>query len=236
VLIKCVLLTMLILFALWVYSSFFGDPVSKYITRKKVQNYLEEYYPNNNFKIKSIDYDFKFGGYSVKIISEKDTAVKYVISARTNGVVYDQYKEEHLRDREMEARFSDHIEEVLLSLIKSKVPELAAIQIEIVIRKGKYDKNADYSMDMDEVIKVYVNIHEKGSDKLSMGDFLEKAIQIRDIVTDRGFKMEYFHCYYYFRQKGDGFGLELRRDQLHQSGDSLIDRVIDYSVLNQKRS
>lgn len=230
-----ILLAILFVLALWVYSSFFGNPVGKYIISKKVQIYLAENYPDHNFKIKSADYNFKFGGYSAKIVSETDPEVKFVISARTNGVVYDQYKQEHLRDREMEIKFTEQIESMLFPLIKSKVPELNGIQAEVQLKKGKYNINEDYSKDMDEQIKVYVNIRGSGSEKLSREGFLEKALHIRNIITDSGFKIEYFNCYYFFEQKGDGYGLELERDELNLPGENLINskKLTDYALLNK---
>jgi len=233
-----VLLAGILLSAMWVCSLFFGDPVSKFIAGKNVRSYLAENYPDNNFKIKSIDYDFKFGGYSAKVVYETEPGVEFVIGARTKGVVYDRYKQEYLRDREIEIKFTEQIERMLFLTIKPRVPELTRINTEVYIKKGKYNADADYSKDMDEQIKVFVNINGSGSEKLSREDFLEKALQIRNIITDSGFKMEHFHCYYFYRQKGDGYSLELKRDELNLPGEKLInsDRLTDYVQLNRDKS
>ncbi|MFZ5597569.1 MAG: hypothetical protein ACOY31_11225 [Bacillota bacterium] len=232
-----VLLAGIFLSALWVCSLFFGDPVSKFIAGKNVRSYLAENYPDNHFRIKSLDYDFKIGGYSAKVFSETDPGVEFVIRARNKGVMYDQYKQEYIRDREMEIRFTEQIERMLFPAIKAKVPELTGINTEIYIKKGKYNINADYSKDIDEQLKVFADINGSGTEKLSREGFLEKALQIRNIITDSGFKMEYFHCYYFFKQKGDGYSLELKRDEINLPGDKLInsDRLTDYGQLNRDK-
>src|SRR5690606_24922143 len=63
-----VVLVVLIGFVLFIYNEFNGSPVSKYISTRTLEKYLEETYPDTELRIDRVYHDFKFGGYGFNVI------------------------------------------------------------------------------------------------------------------------------------------------------------------------
>ncbi|MEI2401073.1 DUF3139 domain-containing protein, partial [Paenibacillus phytohabitans] len=63
-----VILGLLVLFVLYLYNETNGNPVSKFFSTKVLENYLEETYPDREFRIEEGFYNFKFSTYDYNVI------------------------------------------------------------------------------------------------------------------------------------------------------------------------
>lgn len=232
-----ILLLSLIGLIIFLNVSLHGNPYSTSITEEKVQQYLRETYPDQDFVIKTIKYDLKSGTYNAAVFSRKQNSINFVIWAGPKGVTYDEYKYKYLEDKELGRKFKSQIAEILLTIIKSKVKEIQGVQVEMYVPKGKYDAHSDYSRDMDENLKIYVYLDSAYDQKLTKELFLEKATKVKELVLKNDFKMEYFYCYYLHKTKGDGYSLELYKDDFEMKYAELINskRLVDYKELNRNK-
>ena len=55
--------------AVWFLCAFFGNPISSALSKSTAKRFLEEYYPDTDFKIVKVGYNFKTGGYNVHVES-----------------------------------------------------------------------------------------------------------------------------------------------------------------------
>lgn len=74
-------------------NGFLGNPISKYLTKIKVDKYIENNYNDFDYKINKITYDFKSGGYSSHISSKKHLDYDFFIRTDSLGKIKsDNYK------------------------------------------------------------------------------------------------------------------------------------------------
>ncbi len=89
------LFAFIVVVALWMVFSFFGNPISKLLVRGKVNSYIETNYSNTDVKVDDITYDFKMGNYCAKIVSPTSKDTHFTIYASgTGGIVSDSYPED----------------------------------------------------------------------------------------------------------------------------------------------
>ncbi|WP_066639242.1 YfjL-like protein [Desulfolucanica intricata] len=216
-----------------VLSSFFGNPISKYIAKKTISNYMLKTYPNKEFEIEKITYNFKTGGYSGKI-NFKQENINFFITTKNSCIRYDQYQHEYTRDKEIENKLAKQIEQKLLPIIQNRVPEVRNIHAEMYVKK--YSNETNYSTELDEELKIFLVMKEKTDNKISKKEFLEKALKAKDIILKNGYKMGYYNCYYIFRNKGDGFELGLYKNEFNLHNNELLNsgNLKDYEYINKK--
>ncbi len=66
-------------------NEFFGNPVSLLLSRKAVEKYIEETYPDKKFFVEKVIYDFKNMEYMAEIISSEDPDIYFYISTDALG-------------------------------------------------------------------------------------------------------------------------------------------------------
>jgi len=77
----------LVIFIGFIYNSFNGNPINKYIATKKVESYLAMNYPEEEFKIEKVYYNFKLGHYLAKVYSPRNVNIQFLVSPRGNGYI-----------------------------------------------------------------------------------------------------------------------------------------------------
>lgn len=81
-------------FVVFILISFFGNPVSQFLVTKNAKDYLKENYPNTDFKIETVNYDFKTSNYYVNIVSPSSADGRFELGAGLNGKIdYDTYED-----------------------------------------------------------------------------------------------------------------------------------------------
>lgn len=233
-----IVLVPIIVVFFWFYSSFNGNPYMRMMAQSKINQYLEENYPGKEFVLENINFDFKSGMYSATIVSKNDKDIFFTVLADGKMVKYDEYKFKYLEDKEIEKKFIEQIKGMLFSLIKNEIKELERINVEMYIPKGKYSKETNYSKAVDEELKIFIYLHSPNTPKLSQDQFLKNAIRAKELILKNDYRVEYFSCYYMFKQRGDGYSIELYKDELHESYEEIMNtnRVVDYEKLNKSKA
>lgn len=66
-------------------NEIFGNPVSILLSRKAVEKYIEEAYPEKNFVVDEVIYDFKNMEYMATVVSSEDSDIYFYISTDSFG-------------------------------------------------------------------------------------------------------------------------------------------------------
>ena len=54
---------------LWFSNGLLGNPVSKFLAARAAREYLAGQYPGADYQVESVNYSFKFGGYTAAVVS-----------------------------------------------------------------------------------------------------------------------------------------------------------------------
>ena len=77
----------------WFANALVGNPVSKYLANRSAEKYISEVYPEEDFLVREVRYDFKVGGYYAKIYSPRSIDSDFSLSVDFLGkVLYDTYE------------------------------------------------------------------------------------------------------------------------------------------------
>jgi hypothetical protein len=68
-------------------DSFYGNPISSYLANRHITNYISDYAHIKNFEIKTINKDFKNGGYYIANVYDEDNNNKFIIEATERNVI-----------------------------------------------------------------------------------------------------------------------------------------------------
>jgi len=75
-------------------NGLYGNPVSKKRAEHTAEKYIQEMYPQTNYQITEVFYNFKDGYYHAQIESETSIDTHFTVAIQTNKVVYDSYEDD----------------------------------------------------------------------------------------------------------------------------------------------
>ena len=203
---KIVLLSILVLiiFAVgFVANAFIGNPISKALAKYEYKRYVEETYSNTDFKVIKASYNFKDMNYWADVISESKK-LKFQLSKRHDGIIQDDYRDQPtLVDNETSFRFKEEIKSEIMKEVEvdNKIVSLKDIYVNLTFPQGKYDKDSKFTRDIDEEIKIQVNLSRENlkdkvldkeidnEEKVIVIDeeFIEEAYKIKEIIINMGY-------------------------------------------------
>lgn len=147
-----VLLVVLIGFVFFIYNSFNGNPLSKYLAQRELNTYLKETYPDQAFHISDGFYNFKFGEYSfdARQIGTDEAGTEYEFTLRGflkptvfwDGIYYSNLDEPLMEKLQNEA--ANEITE----LLADKLDVIANVSVQIEVLQGTYDQDVRWSKDL----------------------------------------------------------------------------------------
>lgn len=209
-----VLLVLLIGFVLLLYNAFNGNPISKFLSKKVLEHYLEEMYPEKEYVVDDGFYNFKYSayGYTVTEIGSADHAgnskeyefnvtgfLKLKVS--WDGIYYDNL------DQQMANHLSKQIHEELYPLLTSEIDSIHRLEIQLEVLEGKFADNVSWSKELvlDKPMAIYIQFD---STEQTKEDFALAAEQAKNILDEHGY--EYEHIIF----NGSGFDLDgFREDE-----------------------
>ncbi len=112
--------TILIGFIVIAGNSLLGNPISSHIAKNIAEDYMEETYPNTDFYIDSVAYDFKMGNYNARVRSNSsvDTAFLVAIDVLGNKVSYDTYERYVLSGSTIHLRLRQEYEAICREILQ----------------------------------------------------------------------------------------------------------------------
>ncbi|MEH7387165.1 hypothetical protein V7147_17385 [Bacillus sp. JJ1521] len=193
-----VILGLLVLFVLFIYNEFNGNPVSKYYSTKVLENYLEETYPSREFRIEEGFYNFKFKTYDFNVIEigaplpNENGPKTYEFNVRgflKPNVLLDSIYTENLDEPLME-KLSAEVQKELTVLLQQSVPNVKGIDVGLEVQKGNYDMNTTWNKDMklEKPISIFIVLDSTRSKK---EDVLTESQVIQKVLNDNNYTYEY---------------------------------------------
>ncbi|THE14160.1 hypothetical protein E1I69_04935 [Bacillus timonensis] len=186
-----ILLGLLVLFVLYIYNEFNGNPVSKLYSTKILENYLEETYPDREFRVEEGFYNFKFSSYDFNVIEIGATAPNengpktYEFNVRgllKPYVILDSIYTENLDEPLME-KLSAEAQTEIMEILMQSVPTVKGIGVSLEVQKGNYDSNTTWNKDMklEKPISMHIVLDSTQSTK---EDVLTDAQVIQEVLND----------------------------------------------------
>ncbi|MFS0822070.1 hypothetical protein [Bacillus sp. 1P02SD] len=193
-----ILLGLLVLFVLYIYNEFNGNPVSKLYSTKVLENYLEETYPDREFRIEEGFYNFKFSSYDFNVIEigatppNENGPKTYEFNVRgflRPYVILDSIYTENLDEPVME-KLSAEAQTEITALLKQSVPTVKGIGVSLEVQKGDYDMNTTWSKDMklEKPIGMHIVLDSTQSTK---EDVLTESQVIQKVLNENNYSYEY---------------------------------------------
>lgn len=210
-----VLLVVIIGFVLFLYNAFNGNPISKYISKEVLEDYLEETYFDQELQIKEGFYNFKFSEYQYSVIEvgstdEEGNVKQYEFKVRgffNPTVSWDGIYYENL-DHEMANRLSKQAHQEISPLLSEKMDTIHLVEIQLEVLKGKFEDDVKWSKELalDKPMEIFVQLD---STEQTKEDFLSAARKVKNILDEQGY--EYESVLY----NGSGFDMEGLKAETH---------------------
>ena len=88
----------------WFANELVGNPVSRFLCRRSAEAYLAEHYPDTDFRVERVDYNFKMTCYHARIVSPSSADSSFSLYQSWTGAVYHDLYESQVAGRENTAR------------------------------------------------------------------------------------------------------------------------------------
>ncbi|MGG3800684.1 hypothetical protein [Metabacillus fastidiosus] len=146
-----VILVLLIGFALFLYSEFNGNPLSKYLSKKALESYLEIAHPDKKLQIDEGFYNFKFKEYQYTVKEIGDNPLneyEFTVKGFLDPVVdMDGIYTGNLDEKLMEKLGKEAAEEIKSTLSK-KVKSVHSVEVWLQVQKDDFPSDTNWSKEM----------------------------------------------------------------------------------------
>lgn len=144
---------------------FYGDPVSWYLSKNRIEKYLGEKYPNIEFVVESFGFNFVNRDYSAKIYPKENPDVLFLVNISSNSIK-DNYMQKKI---EMETK-------------KAIIPLINKVDSDITVNVSISQNSNGATIDL-----IIVNMEGFVIDKEI---FTDKALKIRNILNENDIKFK----------------------------------------------
>lgn len=178
--IYALLLFMIIVPILWLYNAFNGNPASKLLAKKTLDNYLVEKYKDIDFTIDEGFYDFKVKGYQFIVDDHTEkppldfTVTGFFKPKVTNdGIYYANL------DQDLIQKFSEQATTELTQLLEEKNITIIDAYIYLEVSEGDEDEQTNWHKELSQTYPMRIELFIDVS-QIEVEKFLEiaKIIQI----------------------------------------------------------
>ncbi len=189
-----------------------GNPLSKHLAGRSAEKYINEVYPEKDFIVREVKYDFKVGGYYAKIYSPRSIDSDFELRIDFLGKVqYDTYEYDVLTGQNtadrINAEYRNAVDSVLNSPLFPYGYDIGYGDIEFIPEEYKDNFDVpDYAIVTETLIldEIY-DINEMGSkaghltiyvadDELTKEKMAEVLLTIKDIFDRSGVRFYAINC------------------------------------------
>lgn len=203
-----VAMVLLISVVFYLYNGFNGNPISKYLSKKELQAYLEETYNDKEFAVRDGVYNFKVSGYEFTVAEIGSTDAdgnvmeyEFTVSGFLNPKVDRDGIYEANLDHQLASYLNEQIVKELSPLLKEKVETFYHMECYIEVLKGKYPDDVKWSkeLELEKPIDFFIQLN---STNQSAEEFFKASQEIKKIIDKQGYD------YNTIMFNGSGFFLE----------------------------
>lgn len=209
-------LILLIGFVLYLYNEFNGNPISQYISKKVLENYLEETYPEQEFHVDDGRYNFKFSRYEFTIseIGTTDDQGKvkqyeFTVDGFFNPKVgIDGVYIENL-DYTMSERLSKEAATEISELLSTEFDSIHQVEIYIEVLQGEFEENVNWNKDipLKRPMEIFIQLDSTNQSKES---FVSDVERIKSLIDEEGYNYDLLVF------NGSGFNLEVSDAEINE--------------------
>ena len=106
----------------WFANGFFGNPVSRFLAKRVLNDYMEETYAHLDLNTERFGFNFKTGGYFAYVCSETSADTAFYIDMDMLGhVTYDSFDTWVTGKRNTEIRVEDQYRQMVKAVLESPV-------------------------------------------------------------------------------------------------------------------
>lgn len=211
--------------SLFVYTSFFGNPVSYLNAKHEINKYINEKYQNNiKLNIDSISYNSKMNGYGAKVSHEANENVSSYIYYHNTGNISDYYQFDIKQNMENE------IKNTIVMLISQNTKfNRNSIDVEpsIDIKEFKYSLVDNYSGM--ESIDLKINIKSPSVKELKYYNNKKEFAKDVEIILNELEKIDFnfnsIDIYSYREDGNSSYCFRLEKDEISNSNINALDKV-----------
>ncbi|KAA6447860.1 hypothetical protein FZC77_18255 [Bacillus swezeyi] len=189
-----VLILLLVSFVLAAYNAFNGNPVSKQLSKKALEHYLADRYPEKNLRIDEGIYNFKFAEYTFEVtdIGDRERSDPYLFSLKgfvKPEVSADRIYEENLNGPLMERLGSEAGKEIKTFLSKS-INSVAGVDVYLEVLKGKIEDDVKWekNINLEGPMQIHILLDAANADRESVYNTSKK---IQRLLNKEGYDYEY---------------------------------------------
>lgn len=204
----------------WFANALVGNPISKFLANRSAEKYISEVYPEKDFMVREVKYDFKVGGYYAKIYSPRSIDSNFELRIDFLGKVhYDTYEYEvttgqNTADR-INADYRNAVDSVLNSPLYPYNSDIGYGDIEFI--PEEYKNNFDvpsYAIITETLVPDAIyDINEIGrkaghltiyvaDDELTTEKMAEVLLRLKDIFDRSGVSFYAINCVIENRKDG----------------------------------
>lgn len=196
----------------WFANALVGNPVSKYLANRSAEKYISEVYPEEDFLVREVRYDFKVGGYYAKIYSPRSIDSDFSLSVDFLGkVLYDTYEDRVLTGENTAQRINKEYREAVDRVLNSPSypynSHIAFGDIEFIPEEYKDNYDVPSYAIVTETLTpdILYDINEMGSkaghltiyvadDELTPKKMAEVLLGLKDIFDRSGVSFHAINC------------------------------------------
>ncbi|MCY9591542.1 hypothetical protein PC41400_03860 [Paenibacillus chitinolyticus] len=174
------------------YNSLNGNPLSKWLAQRELQQFMVEHYPEKRLRIEKGFYDFKFKRYEFRVKeigvdADKGEPAEYEFSV---GGWIPKVKVDGIRsanlDMPLMERLRGEAEAELQAAFARRVPAVREVSVQLEVVKGQLAENAAWtpSLKLDEPLYIHVVTDAAGASKQQVA---EAAAEIAAVLDAGGY-------------------------------------------------
>ncbi|WP_068777142.1 hypothetical protein [Paenibacillus sp. FJAT-26967] len=191
------LLIVLVLFVGSLYNSLNGNPVSKWLAKRELQQFITKTYPDKELRIKEGMYNFKFKRYEFTVVEigtsgDKGTALEhdFEVGGFKPKVVIDGIRMDNL-DFTLMDKLSEEAGEEIKRKIEPEIPEVRKVTVQLEVVQGQYagDTRWNKSLKFDEPLYIHIVLD---STKAAKEEVLAAAQVIQSLLNAEGYDYRSF--------------------------------------------
>ncbi|MCH1627462.1 DUF3139 domain-containing protein [Fredinandcohnia quinoae] len=132
-----VIAILLIVFVLFSYMQLNGNPIDKNKAKESLEEFLEQTYPDMDYKIKrSVGYGWTDGTFHFKVMKKDpsvETTYRFYVSALEPYEVYSDTIHESNIDKEASKKLNVEAQQYILALLQEKVPQVNSVATDVEV-------------------------------------------------------------------------------------------------------
>ncbi|MEC3609552.1 hypothetical protein P9126_21635 [Bacillus glycinifermentans] len=186
------LLFITVAFVLVAYNSFNGNPVSGMLSKKALERYLADRYPDKELQIEEGVYNFKFAEYVFDVMEVGDRTRSYQFTLTgffKPEVNIDGIHDANLDEQLME-RLGGEASKELKAILEQKVSRLVGVDVYLEVLKDKLADDTKWSkgIKLDGPMQIELVLDAADSDQ---EDVYHAAKTVQHVLKDQGYDYGY---------------------------------------------